>query len=155
MHSAGTATHRCLLVVAKAGGSSELSRLRELRPGRSLELRVLAPAFVRSRAHFVAGDVEDAIRSARRRLDAWLDGIQAQSGIDGDGEVGDSDALAAIEASLTTFAAEEIVIVPSQRRRHRGEERLLERAWTHFDIPVLQLESPSGAAADWPLPAVA
>lgn len=141
MPSFDTPTNRCLLVVGKAGGGVELTRLRELRPGRQLELRVLAPAFVRSRMRYLASDVDDAIRSARRRLDTWLDELHSHRGVHGHGEVGDPDPLLAIDTSLASFAADEIVIVPSERRRHWGEKRLLERAWTHFEVPVLRLET--------------
>lgn len=137
--TADPTTSRCLLVVAKPAGAPELSRLRDSIPGRALELRVLAPAFVRSRLQFLANDVDEATRAARRRLDSSLAELDADGGIRAAGEVGEADPLAAIDSALATFAADEIVIVPSEGHGHWHEERLLADAGRRFDLPVREL----------------
>jgi hypothetical protein len=137
------ATTRCLLVVAKPAGRMELRRLRDRRPGRALELRVLAPAFVRSRLRFLASDVDEGIREARRRLERSLSEMLAAADADvrADGEVGEADPLAAIDSALVTFDADEIVIVPSEGRGLWAEKRLLEHACQRFELPVRALEA--------------
>ncbi len=139
--TAAPPTSRCLLVVAKPAGAPELRRLRDRLPGRSLELRVLAPAFVRSRLQFLAGDVDEAARAARRRLDTSLAELLSDRGVSAAGEVGEADPLAAIDSALATFAADEIVIVPSDGHGHWHEERLLAAAGRRFDLPVRELEA--------------
>ncbi|HEY2717073.1 MAG TPA: hypothetical protein VGI73_12710 [Solirubrobacterales bacterium] len=134
------ATTRCLLVVAKPTGRPELRRLLDGARGRRLELRVLAPAFVRSRLQFLASDVDEGIRQARSRLERSLAEIEADGGgLRAQGEVGESDPLLAIDSALATFAADEIVIVPSDGHGHWAEKRLAEQAGERFPVPVRAL----------------
>ncbi|MBS1878210.1 MAG: hypothetical protein JST31_01725 [Actinobacteria bacterium] len=137
--SEATAT-RCLLVVAKPAGAPELRRLREIAPGRRLELRVLAPAFVRSRLQFLTSDVDEGIRRARGRLERSLAEIEADGELRARGEVGDADPLLAIDCALATFAADEIVIVRSGERRNWGERRLAAQVGERFSVPVREIE---------------
>lgn len=137
--TADPTTSRCLLVVAKPAGAPELRRLHDRNPGRALQLRVLAPAFVRSRLQFLASDVDAGIEAARSRLDRSLAELDADGRFLADGEVGETDALAAIDTALVGFDADEIVIVPSDGHGHWHENRLLEDARERFGVPVREL----------------
>lgn len=133
-------TTRCLLVVGRPAGRPELRRLRDAARGRRLELRVLAPAFVRSRLQFLASDVDEAIRQAQGRLERSLAEIEADGdGLRAQGEVGEADPLLAIDSALATFDADEIVIVPSDGHRLWAEKRLAEQAGERFPVPVRAL----------------
>lgn len=134
------ATRRCLLVVARPAGGAELRQLRAGAPGGRLELRVLAPAFVRSRLQFLASDVDEGIRQARSRLDRSLAELAAEDGgLGAQGEVGEADPLLAIDSALATFDADEIVIVPSGGHGHWAEKRLAKHAGERFPVPVRAL----------------
>jgi hypothetical protein len=137
--SSGARTTRCLLVVAKPAGGQELRRLRDGARGRRLELRVLAPAFVRSRLQFLASDVDEGIRQARSRLDRSLEEIAADGGMRARGEVGEADPLLAIDSALATFDADEIVILPSGGAHLWAEKQLAELAGERFSVPVRAL----------------
>lgn len=138
------ATGRCLLVVAKPAGAPELRRLRDLAPSRRLELRVVAPAFVRSRLQLFTSDVDEGIRLARERLERSLAEIEADGELRGDGEVGEADPILAIDSALASFDADQIVILPSDGRRHWAEKRLAVQAGERFPVPVREIE-PSAA----------
>jgi hypothetical protein len=133
-----TAT-RCLLVLARPAERPDLRRLRDRRQGQPLELRVLAPAFVRSRLRFLASDVDEAIREARLRLERSLAEIAADGGVAARGEVGEADPLLAIDSALATFDADEIVIFPSAGGRLWAEKRLAAQAGERFPLPVREL----------------
>jgi hypothetical protein len=137
--SSEATTRRCLLVVGKPASGRELRRLRDGARGRRLELRVLAPAFVRSRLQFLTSDVDEGIRQARRRLESSLAEIEADGGAPAQGEVGEADPLLAIDSALASFAADEIVIVRSDGRGHWAEKRLAEQAGERFAVPVRAL----------------
>jgi hypothetical protein len=134
------ASGRCSLVVAKPAGAPELRRLRDLAPGRRLELRVLAPAFVRNRLQFLTSDVDEGIRMAQRRLERSLAEIAADGELRGDGEVGEADPILAIDSALASFDADQIVIIPSDGRRHWAEKRLAAHAGERFPVPVRVIE---------------
>jgi hypothetical protein len=138
--SSEDATGRWLLVVAKPAGAPELRRLRDLAPGRQLELRVVAPAFVRSRLQFLASDVDEGIRLAQGRLEQSLAEIEADSELRGDGEVGEADPILAIDSALLGFDADQIVIIPSDGRRLWAEKRLAVQADERFPVPVREIE---------------
>lgn len=133
------ATTRCLLVLAKPAGGPELRQLLAGARGRRLELRLLAPAFVRSRLQFLASDVDEGIRQARERLESSLAEIEADGEMRAEGEVGEADPLLAIDSALATFAADEIVIVRSDGGRNWAEKRLAEHAGERFAVPVRAL----------------
>lgn len=138
--SSEATTTRCLLVVGKPAGRPELRQLLAGARGRRLELRVLAPAFVRSRLQFLASDVDEGIRRAQSRLYSSLAEIEADGeGLRAQGEVGEADPLLAIDSALATFDADEIVIVPSEGRGHWAEKRLAEQAGERFPVPVRAL----------------
>lgn len=132
-------TTRCLLVVARPAAGPDLRRLRDAARGRRLELRVLAPAFVRSRLQFLASDVDEGIRQARQRLERSLEEIEADGGVPVEGEVGEADPLLAIDSALAGFDADEIVIFRSAGPGLWAEKRLAEQAGERFAVPVRAL----------------
>ena len=50
------------------------------------------------------------------------------------------------DSSLATFAADEIVLVPSPRRRRWAEKRLFEHVCERFGLPVREIELSEDAA---------
>jgi uncharacterized LabA/DUF88 family protein len=145
--SSDATTARCLLVVARPAAGQELwRRLRERARGQRLELRVLAPAFASSRLRFLASDIDEGIRAAHGRVERSLGEIDADGGIRAQGEVGEADPLLAIDAALATFAADEIVIVPSDGRRQWAEKGLFAHVCRRFDLPVREIELREDAA---------
>jgi hypothetical protein len=133
--SSDATTARCLLVVARPAAGQELwRRLRERARGQRLELRVLA------------SDIDEGIRAAHGRVERSLGEIDADGGIRAQGEVGEADPLLAIDAALATFAADEIVIVPSDGRRQWAEKGLFAHVCRRFDLPVREIELREDAA---------
>lgn len=147
------AGERHVLVVASAPLAGENLRRELSAAGGSVALDVLAPVLA-SRAHHWASDIDHEREQARRRLEASLAWAAAQ-GFAANGQVGDSDPLAAIEDELRDFGADEVIIVT-----HAGERRswLADRMLTHLsrelDVPVREVlvdegdGHPAGSTAD-------
>jgi hypothetical protein len=135
------ATARVLLVVAQAARGEELRRLLgSLSRGRRLELCLLAPAYASSGLEYVASDVNPGIERALERLERSLAEMRCEQVIVARGEVGESDPMLAIDSALVTFAAEEIVLVPSPDRDQWAEKELFERVRERFELPVSEIE---------------
>jgi hypothetical protein len=132
---------RLLLVVAQAARGEELrSRLLTLSRGRRLELCLLAPAFASSGLEYVASDVDRGIQRALDRLEASFEELLWEQVVIARREVGESDPMLAIDSALVTFAADEIVLVPSPERDQWAEKELFERVCERFGLPVWEIE---------------
>jgi hypothetical protein len=132
---------RLLVVVAQAARGEELrSRLSALSRGRRLELCLLAPAFAGSGLEYLASDVDRGIRRALDRLERSFDELRREQVVIARREVGESDPMLAIDSALATFAADEIVLVPSPARDQWAEKELFERVCERFGLPVWEIE---------------
>jgi hypothetical protein len=102
------------------------------------EVLVVAPA-LSSRLRFWVSDVDPARRRAAARLRRSLPGL-AGDGIEVEGAIGDSDPLNAIADGLLLFRADELVLVTHpEEEEHWVEHDLVERARSHFDLPIVHL----------------
>jgi hypothetical protein len=134
-------TARVLLVVAQAARGEELRRrLGSLSRGRRLELCLLAPAYASSGLEYVASDVDPGIERALERLERSLAEMRCEQVVIARGDVGEADPMLAIDSALVTFAAEEIVLVPSPDRDQWAEKELFERVRERFELPVWEIE---------------
>ncbi len=128
---------RRILVVANetVGGEELFSILRHRSEGVNERIRVVCPA-LNSQVRHWASDEDGARAAAQERLDASLEQLR-QHGIQADGEVGDGDPLQAIEDSLRTFGADEIVISTHPEGRSNWLERnVVGVARERFDVPI-------------------
>jgi hypothetical protein len=131
---------RCLLVLGRPIGGSELCNRLHPPAGDRVEVHVLAPAYTRSILKFFASDIDEGVRMARERIAHSLGELGADGGIDADGEVGEPDPLMAIDSALVSFAADEIVIVPSADHGQVAEKDLFTQVCARFDLPVREIE---------------
>ena len=101
--------HRVLVVANETVAGRKLHEaVRRAVVGRPAQVLVVSPALNSPLRHFVS-DEGNARREAQERLDRSLEAL-ATAGIDARGEVGDADPLQAIDDSLRTFGADEIII---------------------------------------------
>lgn len=133
----GRSRSRRILVVANETVAGEaLRNAIQTRARRYVdEVFVVCPALSSRLRHWLSD--EDRVRArAHARLDASLAAL-AQVGIHADGCVGDADPLGAIEETLTTFAADELIIATHPRGRSSWLKRdVVDRARGRFDLPV-------------------
>jgi hypothetical protein len=81
---------------------------------------VMAPALNKAFAHWLS-DLRKARMDAQRRLAVSL-GSLAAAHLDARGEVGDSDPVQAVEDTLRSFPAQEVVFVTPSEYGHEVEE---------------------------------
>ena len=101
---------------------------------------VVAPA-LNSWLRRWASDDDRARCLAARRMRAYLERFELR-GVHAEGRVGDPDPLLAIADALTTFPADEIVVVGDARA-----EKLALRARTRFSLPRSRAGGPLSLAA--------
>lgn len=106
--------------------------------GQAAEILVLAPAFNRRVAQWLS-DLGPARFEAQRRLALSL-GTLAAARVEARGQVGDSDTVQAVEDTLRTFPAQEVVFVAGPE--YAAE---IEDVRRRLDRPVRQLPRPSRA----------
>jgi hypothetical protein len=112
--------------------------------GRPAQVRIVAPALVKSPLDLAAGDVDDEIDDARRRLEASIAAFD-QSGIEATGDVGEADPVLALEDALRLFPADEVIVVAHPRERATWlEEDVVERARREVDVPFTVIEIEPG-----------
>ena len=106
----------------------------------SPDILVVAPAFNKGLAHWLS-DLGSARFEAQRRLAVSL-GTLAAADLEARGQVGDSDTVQAVEDTLRTFPAQEVVFIagPDHAREIDDVRRRLDR-------PVRQLPRPARAPA--------
>lgn len=128
--------HR-ILVVANETVAGRALRAEVVRRTRDVDAEVLVvtPALNTRLRHWTSD--EDAAReAAQARLDESLAAL-ASDDVSARGTVGDDDPIQAIEDSLRTFAAAEIVISTHPPGRSNWLERgVVERAQERFDLPI-------------------
>lgn len=108
--------------------------------GRPAQARIVAPALVKSPLDLAAGDVDDEIDNARRRLEASVAALE-QSGIEATGDVGEADPVLALGDALRLFPADEVIVVAHPRERATWlEQDVVERARREVDVPITVVE---------------
>ena len=133
----GAEGERRILVIANetVGGEELRELLRKLSEGVREEILVVCPA-LNSRLRHWASDEDPARAAAQGRLHASIAKL-AEAGIHARGEIGDADPLQAMEDTLRTFGADEIVIsTHPPGRSHWLEQGIVEGARERFDVPV-------------------
>ena len=99
------------------------------------EVFIVCPALGSLVAHGLS-DADYARAQAHRRLDTSLAALAAL-GIQADGCVSDADPLQAIEHTLRTFRADELIISTYPRRRSTWlEHHIVYRARERFGLPI-------------------
>jgi hypothetical protein len=143
------ATRRILVAASEVLGGDEL--LDELTPhlggNGDTDVLIVSPALVKSPLDLAAGDVDDDISDAGRRLEASIRALR-EKGIQASGEVGESDPGLAIRDGVAKFAPDEVIIVAHPSERANWQERdLIERAERELTIPTRYIEvEPRGDA---------
>jgi hypothetical protein len=129
--------YRVLVVANETVGGSVLRRtIRESVTGHEgAEVLVVSPALNSPLKHWVSDD-GDARVAAQQRLDESLARLSAD-GLDARGTIGDGEPLQAIEDTLRTFGADEIIIsTHPEGRSHWLEQGLVSQARERFDLPI-------------------
>jgi hypothetical protein len=119
--------------IASAGAKTTRSGA-ERRP----EVLLLAPATNTAVAHWLS-DLRQARFDAQHRLTLSLATL-ASADVDARGAVGDSDPVQAVEDTLRTFGAQEVVFVTPS-----GDAKDIEQVRRRLDRPVRVLEAPEPA----------
>jgi hypothetical protein len=151
--------HRVLVVANETVAGRKLHEaVRRAAVGRPSQVLVVSPALNSPLRHFVS-DEGKARRQAQERLDRSLRAL-ADAGIDAHGEVGDADPLQAIDDSLRTFGADEIIISTHPEGRSNWLEKgVVSGAKQRFAVPIthvvvdLEAEQAEAAAAAGRTPA--
>lgn len=140
-HGAGPGRRHVLVIAERALAGEELRRQLQPQAGADVEIDVLAPVMA-SRAHHWAGDVDRERERAQVRLEASLAWAKEQ-GFVAKGEVGDHDAMAAIEDELRDFGADEVIIFtqPSERTSWLAS-RMLSQLKKQLEVPVREIVMP-------------
>jgi hypothetical protein len=127
--------------LAGAIGEIAAAGTKSTRPGTEQrpEVLVLAPATNSAVAHWLS-DLRKARYDAQRRLTLSLATL-ATVDVDARGEVGDSDTVQAVEDTLRSFPAQEVVFVTRS-----GEEGNVGEVRRRLDRPVRVLEAPTATA---------
>jgi hypothetical protein len=135
--SGGKTAKRILLLANETVGAEPvIERIKQLVGDEQAEVFVVAPALTSSPLKMAAGDVDDAIEAARRRLEASLHAIR-ERGFGATGEVGDSDPTLALEDALRRFPPDEVVISTHPPGRSQWlEQDVVEKARTRLEVPV-------------------
>jgi len=99
------------------------------------EVLVVAPA-LNSKMRFFASDPDAAIRRAEAVAQESVERLD-EAGIDAAGDTGESDPLQAIEDTLVTFDADEVVLCTHREgKRNWLEEGVVDDAKARFSVPV-------------------
>jgi hypothetical protein len=127
-----------LLVVAASGVPAyEVGRVIGRRYGSDVDVHVVAPASGLSRLAWLATDVDDAREDAARRADGVARAVPTDRV---ETQVGDTDPVQAIRDALTTFPADEIVVLTAPEDQLSWlEAGAAETADERFDLPVTHL----------------
>lgn len=140
---------RILVVAADDHVDEPLRReLGERAGDRTPEVRVVVPALAETAFQQAAGAVDEGMEHAREQLDESLSRVH-DAGVDGEGQVGDSDPMLAIEDALYDFPADEIVIVTHPEDQGRWlEDDLFERAKQRFEPPIRHYVARNGGVEE-------
>lgn len=136
----GAEDERRILVVANGTVADErLGReIQRAAAGHRERVLIVCPALV-SPVRRWTSDVDHARGQAQRRLDESLTQLQ-DAGIEAEGEIGDEDPLRAIEDTLRTFGADEIIICThAEGGSNRLERGVVPAARERFALPITHL----------------
>jgi len=139
---AGTQMRRVVVAANDVLGGTELldEVTRHLGEDKNVEVMVVFPALVGSPLALAAGNIDEDISTARRRLEASVRALQAK-GINATGEVGESDPNLAIQDAVAKFAADEVIIVAHPKERANWQEKdVIEQAKRDLTIPITYIE---------------
>jgi hypothetical protein len=128
-----------VLVLASEPVSGEMlkSAIGEER-AQGAEVLVVAPA-LNSRLRFWMSDPDPAIERAEAVQEETVERMD-EEGIDAAGDTGESDPVLAIQDTLTTFAADQIVLFTHPGGdRNWLEEGVVDEIKQRFDLPVAHL----------------
>jgi hypothetical protein len=141
-----TRTKRVLVIANEALGGDQLVDEITKRAG-DAEVMIVSPALVASPLDLAAGDVDDEIEEARRRLQVSVDALQ-QKGIQAAGEVGEAQPDLAMRDAMVKFPADEVIIVARPQEYATWlEQDLLDRTRRQLAIPITYIEvEPRGPA---------
>lgn len=128
--------HRVLVVANETVAGRKLHQaVRSATEGQPSQVLVVSPALNSPLRHFVS-DEGEARRQAQERLNRSLHAL-GDAGIDARGEIGDADPLQAIEDSLRTFGADEIIISTHPEGRSNWLEKgVVSGAKQRFMVPI-------------------
>jgi hypothetical protein len=101
------------------------------------DVLVVAPALAASRVgHWLSSSVESAREAAKERLDASVAALRA-TGVDANGQLGDSDPLQALDDAFRVFSPDEIIISTHPPAHSNWlERRVVQRARERYSVPV-------------------
>ena len=129
---------RILALVSEPVSGEALEQAVGADEAQDAEVLVVAPA-LNTRTRFVLSDPDPAIGRAEEVQEETVERM-TEAGVDAAGDTGESDPLQAIEDTLTTFEADEIVLFTHpEGERNWLEEGLVEEAQERFDRPVRHL----------------
>jgi hypothetical protein len=133
----GDVTRHVLVLALETLGGGELARVLAAAGG-DIRLDVLAPVLA-SRSQQLTGDVDRERGDAQARLDESLVWAR-EHGFAARGEVGDADAMVAIEDELRDFGADEVVIVMNVEERSSWlARRMIRHLDRELDVPVREV----------------
>ena len=97
---------------------------------------MLSPATNQSKLAFWVSDSDQAIAEAEHAEEETVEQLEA-SGIEAEGETGESEPVVALQDALATFPADRIVVFthPEGKRDYR-EDKGLQGAEERFGVPV-------------------
>ncbi|MDQ3571437.1 MAG: hypothetical protein M3383_01090 [Actinomycetota bacterium] len=104
--------------------------------GKKPEIRVVVPALAKTAFQHAAGEVDEGRERAQHQLETSMEEIR-EAGLDGEGQVGDSDPMLAIDDALFGFPADEIIVVThGEDDALWMEDDLFEKASKRFEPPM-------------------
>jgi nucleotide-binding universal stress UspA family protein len=135
-HRGGPGDRRILVIANETvGGEALRDRIQERSAGYRTQVLVVSPALNTPLRHW-ASDEDPARAQAQERLQKSLERL-AQLGIPATGEIGDGDPVQAIEDSLRTFGADEVIIsTHPEGRSHWLERGVVKNARERFAVPI-------------------
>jgi hypothetical protein len=132
-------SHQLLVVAAEEVGSDDVAdAIVDRAGGTAGEVRLLAPAIDQSALEHAMGDVDQANAQARDRAARSAEALRKR-GLNVAVGVGDPDLRLAIQDSLQTFDADEIVIVAHRDGGPYLERQGIEEAERDFEPPITEL----------------
>jgi hypothetical protein len=104
------------------------------------DIHVVAPALASSALKHRANDIDDAVGTARERLETSLRALH-EAGLPASGEIGDADPLRAVQDELLKYDVDRIFLITHDRGEESafGERKLLERVESEVEPPATEL----------------
>jgi hypothetical protein len=126
---------RVLALVSEPVSAEALAQALGPDGARDAEVLVIAPA-LNTRTRFLLADPDPAIERAEEVQQETVERM-TEGGVDAAGDTGEEDPMQAMEDTLQTFEADEIVLFTHpEGKRNWQEEGLVDEAQERFDRPV-------------------